>query len=120
MTHHYTPPKRDYLLHYVKFEALTPRTTYYYRVKSGSADCAMSKNFSFRSGYRTGETRLGTYGDMGHSHHNNMQNLLDDCTSGKIDGIVHMGDHAYDLGFSGDRRGDAYMNAYQRGAHPGS
>ena len=27
---------------------------------------------------------------------------------------MHMGDHAYDMGFSGDRRGDAYMNAFQR------
>ena len=62
----------------------------------------------------SGETRLATYGDMGHSHHNNMQNLLDDCKSGKVDAIVHMGDHAYDLGFVSDHRGDAYMNAFQK------
>ena len=27
--------------------------------------------------------------------------------------LSQMGDHAYDLGYSGDRRGDAYMNALQ-------
>jgi len=36
-----------------------------------------------------------------------------DCRSGAVDAILHMGDHAYDLGFSGDRRGDAYMNSLQ-------
>ena len=114
ITHHYKPPGRDYLLHYIKFGNLKPRTNYFYKVKSGSAACNYSETFSFRSGYTSGETRLATYGDMGHSHHNNMQNLLDDCRSGKVDAIVHMGDHAYDMGFSGDRRGDAYMNAFQR------
>ena len=73
VTHHYQPPGRDYLLHYLKFSELKPRTTYFYQVKSGSAACNFSKIFSFRSGYTTGETRLATYGDMGHSHHNNMQ-----------------------------------------------
>ena len=42
-----------------------------------------------------------------------MENMLDDCDSGVIDFIVHMGDHAYDLGGASDRRGDAYMNVFQ-------
>ena len=46
---------------------------------------------------------------MGHSHHN--ADLLDDCRQ-KVDAI-DLGD-AYDMGFSGDRRGDAYMNTFQR------
>ena len=37
----------------------------------------------------------------------------DDCKNNKVGAIVHMGDHAYNLGYSGDRRGDAYMNAMQ-------
>merc|ERR1712232_179422 len=45
--------------------------------------------------------------------YNNMDNLRADCKNGGIDAIVHMGDHAYDLGYSGDRRGDAYMNVFQ-------
>ena len=42
-----------------------------------------------------------------------MANLRHDCANGDIDFIVHMGDHAYDLGGAGDKRGDAYMNVYQ-------
>merc|ERR1711959_254334 len=42
-----------------------------------------------------------------------MDNLKSDCKSGQIDAVVHMGDHAYNIGFSQDRRGDAYMNAFQ-------
>ena len=30
------------------------------------------------------------------------------CSNG-----LHMGDHAYNIGFSANRRGDAYMNAFQ-------
>ena len=38
------------------------------------------------------------YGDMGHSRYNAMGNLAADCAEQRIDLIVHMGDHAYDLG----------------------
>lgn len=106
-------PNRTYIMHYVKFPALSPRTRYYYKVKSGSSACGWTEQFSFRSGYADGVTRLATYGDMAHEHFNNMGNMLADCKAGTIDAIVHMGDHAYDLGYSGDRRGDAYMNALQ-------
>jgi hypothetical protein len=42
-----------------------------------------------------------------------MGNVLADGKSGAIDAVVHMGDHCYNLGFDDDRRGDAYMNAWQ-------
>ena len=42
-----------------------------------------------------------------------MENIRADCKAGAIDAVVHMGDHAYNIGFSQDRRGDAYMNAFQ-------
>jgi hypothetical protein len=50
---------------------------------------------------------------MGVCLHNNMQNLFADCKQGKIDAIVHMGDHCYDLGMGDDLHGDVYMNAFQ-------
>ena len=34
--------------------------------------------------------------------------------TGAIDAIVVMGDHAYNMGGTDDRRGDAYMNAFGR------
>jgi hypothetical protein len=75
---------------YIKFGQLKPRTTYYYKVKSGSDACGYSAVYSFRSGYTTGVTRLATYGDMGHSHYNNVDNMLQDCKAGTIDAIVHL------------------------------
>lgn len=113
VSHLYAPPGRTYIMSYIKFGPLKPRTTYYYKVKSGSSACGWSTTYSFRSGYSSGVTRWATYGDMGHSHYNNMENMLEDCRAGRIDAILHMGDHAYNLGYSGDRRGDAYMNALQ-------
>jgi hypothetical protein len=113
VSHKYTPPGRTYIMHYVPLRGLMPRQTYYYKVKSGSNDCAWSEVFSFRAPYAEGVTRIATYGDMGHSHFNNMGNLKADCEAGTIDAILHMGDHAYDLGYAGDRRGDAYMNVFQ-------
>ena len=43
-------------------------------------------------GAAAGPTRIATYGDMGHSHYNNMGNLHDNCAAGRIDAILHMGD----------------------------
>jgi hypothetical protein len=43
-----------------------------------------------------------------------MANLAADCAAGEIDAIVHMGDHGYNIGNVDGRRGDAYMNGYQR------
>jgi len=113
VSHLYEPPGRTYILHYIKFTNLVERGTYYYKVKSGSAACTWSDVFSFRAPYSSGVTRLASYGDMGHSHHNNMGNLMVACASGQIDAILHMGDHCYDLGMANDARGDAYMNAFQ-------
>jgi len=113
VSHKYSPPGRSYIMHYVPFRGLKPRQQYFYKVKSGSNASAWTPVYSFRAPYSSGETRIATYGDMGHSLHNNMGNLKADCESGLIDAIVHMGDHCYNMGFSGDARGDAYMNVFQ-------
>jgi hypothetical protein len=86
----------NYILHFVKFDSLKPSTTYTYKVKSGADGALWSAWFNFTSlGDATGPTRIGMYGDMGHSHFNPMANLLADCQAGSIEAIVHMGDHAY-------------------------
>ena len=107
--------EQDYVLHFIKFAGLLPNTKYSYRVKSGSQQAPFSEWLHFRSpNVGIGQpTKLAIYGDMGHSHYNPMNNLQQDCASGDIDFIVHMGDHAYDLGLADDRRGDAYMNVFQ-------
>jgi hypothetical protein len=120
LTHDYKPPTAvahaDYQMHFVKFTGLKPRTHYYYKVKSGSAECGWSEVYSFRSAYAAadgGVTRVAIFGDMGHDRYNNVGNLAADCAAGTIDAIVLMGDHAYNLGDDHDRRGDAYMNMLQ-------
>jgi hypothetical protein len=133
ITHWYAPPGRSnvtspgpgedgryafpYSMHYIRFSSLQEGKTYSYRVKSGSDGAVWSDTFTFRGPVLAGQTdkptRIATYGDMGHSHYNCMENLVQDCSSGLIDAVVHMGDHAYNIGFSNDRRGDAYMNAFQ-------
>ena len=42
-----------------------------------------------------------------------MANLKQDCEDGTIDALVHMGDHVYFWEGADNRRGDAYMNAFQ-------
>ena len=110
----------NYILNFVKFGPLKPRQQYFYKVRSkdqstGDRDTSeWSDTFSFRAPYASGETRVASYGDMGHSLHNCMANVYQDCLEGKVDAVLHMGDHAYDMGQGGDKRGDAYMNAWQR------
>lgn len=110
----------NYVLHFVKFGPLKPRQRYFYKVRArdlstGGVDTSeWSDTFSFRAPYASGETRVASYGDMGHSFHNCMGNVYQDCLEGKVDAVLHMGDHAYDMGQGGDKRGDSYMNAFQR------
>ena len=112
------PVNRNYTFHYIKFAPLEPGETYIYKVKGGAQDAAWSETYTFRAP-RTDvasgvPTRVGMFGDMGVSYFNTMANLAADCAAGKIDAIVHMGDHAYNIGNVNGRRGDAYMNGYQQ------
>jgi hypothetical protein len=71
--------------------------------------------FSFRSGYSSGETKVDLYGDMGVYSWNNMGNVYKDTVeSEEADLIIHMGDHAYNQGDDDERRGDGYMNAFSK------
>ena len=78
-------------MHFVKLTGLKPRGKYVYKVSSGTPNAVTSQLFTFTAPYDSGVTKLGIFGDMGVFQYNNMGNLLDDYTSGKIDLIVHMG-----------------------------
>ena len=106
----------NYTFHFIKFAGLKAGQRYQYKVRSGLPGGTWSATFVFRgpvSSEKAAPTRWAAYGDMGHSHYNCMDNVRQDCAAGKIDAVLHMGDHAYDMGNGGDRRGDAYMNAFQ-------
>lgn len=116
VTHvHETPAQdRTLYLHFVKFEGLAPRAVYNYTCRSGAQNPVDSSAFTFRAPYSAGVTRLAMFGDMGVYKWNNMGNLASDCEDQKIDAVVHIGDHAYNEGLDDERRGDGYMQAYQR------
>ena len=117
---------RNLTMHFIRFPSLEPRQNYTYQVRSGGrhrhGDHHWSKPYSFRAPYGHGTeaksggsnvTRVAIYGDMGNDAYNNMENLRADCASGTIDAVVHMGDHAYNMGNGNDYHGDAYMQAFQ-------
>ena len=105
---------RNYTMSFIKFHSLEHSTQYTYRVKSGGQGAVWSDTFTFRTPAADGgPTKLGIYGDMGVYAWNNMQNLQEDCRNGDIDAIVHMGDHVYYWAGDDNKRGDAYMNAFQ-------
>ena len=115
---------RNITMHFIRFPSLKPRQKYTYQVRSGgdSRPDAWSQSYTFRAPYGHGSaeksggsnvTRVAIYGDMGNCVGNNMGNLRAGCESGVIDAIVHMGDHAYDMGNGDDYHGDAYMQAFQ-------
>jgi hypothetical protein len=110
---------RNITMHFIRFSSLEPRQTYAYQVRSGGSNAtnAWSKEYTFRAPYGSGAaanggsntTRVAIYGDMGNDAGNNMGNLRVDCSRRHIDAIVHMGDHAYNMGNGNDYHGDAYM-----------
>jgi hypothetical protein len=115
---------RNITMHFVRFSGLEPRQEYTYQVRSGgnSHPFAWSQAYTFRAPYGHGSaaksggsnaTRVAIYGDMGNDAENNMGNLGMDCARGTIDAVIHMGDHAYNLGNGNDYHGDAYMQAFQ-------
>ena len=104
---------RNLTMHFIRFPALEPRRQYSYQVRSGGAAAGWSGRYRFRAPYAGGDTRVAIYGDMGNDAGNNMGNLRADCASGAVDAVVHMGDHAYNMGNGDDLHGDAYMQAFQ-------
>ena len=115
---------RNLTMHFVRFPSLEPRREYKYQVRSGGGGGtgAWSQVYTFRAPYGHGTvaksggsnaTRVAIYGDMGNDAGNNMGNLRAGCASGAIDAVVHMGDHAYNMGNGNDYHGDAYMQAFQ-------
>ena len=110
-------PKRTYYMHFVTLRGLEPRGAYYYTVRSGGDGAVWSREYKFRAGYAGGdggETKIAIFGDMGVYTWNNMGNLLADAEAKAIDLIVHMGDHAYNMGIFDDKRGDGYMVAFEK------
>lgn len=106
------PYNRSYNFHFVKLTKLQGGQTYYYRLKSAGSN--WSAVHSFTAVRATGPTRAAIFGDMGVYSYNNMQNLAEDIAADRIDTVIHLGDHAYNLAGDNGRRGDGYVNAYSK------
>ena len=129
--------KRRLSYHHVILAGLQERTEYEYRVSRAPAGPATPGTAAvwsgwkrFRSLYSTGVTRVAMYGDMGifpatrelpGQALNNIGNLIEDVAAGRIDWVVHSGDHAYEFEECPEgtltncvgSRGDGYMDSYE-------
>ena len=119
VTHAYQNPSRDrtYYFHFVKITGLATSsaagTSFAFRVRSGAQ--AVPSWSAWRTTRAApppragGETRVVMFGDMGVYSHNNMGDMAEDCRGGGADAILHLGDHAYDMGADDEQRSDGYM-----------
>jgi len=101
--------KRFQFIHTVYLKNLEPVTKYSYRV--GSA-FGYSKVFNFTS-WPAGEKwspRLAVYGDLGLDNPQSMTRLNKDAAAGMYDGVIHVGDLAYDMMVDNGRVGDKFLN----------
>lgn len=95
---------------------LTAGTTYFYQV--GSPDGGWSDTLPFQTAAAPGTAAQGNftwavYGDMGLENEQSMPLLIADVDAGRIDGVLHIGDLAYDLDSDSGSRGDAFMASIQ-------
>ena len=114
LRHRLTCAPRNITMHFIRFSSLEPRQAYTYQVRSGASEHHhhWSQPYTFRAPYGHGAaaaesdgsipTRVALYGDMGNTAGNNMENLRAGCARGTIDAVLHMGDHAYNLGAGDD------------------
>ena len=101
-------------IHRVRLAGLAPGTAYSYTVGDGRGNT--SGAFSFvtppSQGWSPG---FAIYGDMGITSNalDTMPLLLADAQAGLIDGVVHLGDLAYDLQSNNGATGDSFMEMIQ-------
>ena len=125
-TTEYVSSGRTYYYHHCVLSKLAERTAYEYRVAT-SVHRHWAEWTSFTSLYSEGVTKVAMYGDMGPPYgfalgHNSLGafpapmpigNIVDDVKAGRVDWVIHAGDHAYEFPVESGQRGDGYMDSYQ-------
>ena len=88
-----------------------------YRALPGTAAAAWSRVFSVATPAAGATQTLAIFGDQGLYPYSSVGNLIDDAkrgwAAGGIQGVVHLGDLAYNMAMSNGTRGDAYMYALE-------
>ena len=116
VTHTYVSPSgnRTYYMHFVVLSELEAKKKYTVQVSASPKSSPFSDSFEFKAPHGgLGMTQVAIFGDMGSFTWNNMGNMLNDVENDRIDAILHIGDHCYNLGEGDERRGDAYMQQYE-------
>ncbi|BFZ07355.1 hypothetical protein BsWGS_10394 [Bradybaena similaris] len=100
---------RSQYVHKVILKGLTPETDYAYMV--GSTYYGYSDIFYFRT-WPSGNNwspSLAIFGDLGNENPQSLARLEMDAVQGMYDGILHVGDFAYDMDVDNARVGDEFM-----------
>jgi alkaline phosphatase D len=99
-------------IHSATIKGLTAGTKYYYKVGDTTKTNGVSDVFSFKAG---NPKTWAVYGDYGLTNMDQaLTELLNGAKSGKeYDGVLHLGDIAYDLHNQKGAKGDIFMNTLQ-------
>ena len=86
-----------------------------YRALPGTAAAAWSREFAVALPAAGAVQTLAIFGDQGLYPYSSVGNLIDDARAGAggVQGVLHLGDLAYNMGMSNGTRGDAYMYALE-------
>jgi len=103
-------------IHRAYLTGLKPATNYHYIVGNFQAsDVHASPLFTFHtmSADPQWTPRLAVYGDFGLINSRSLPLLQKDVAAGMYDGIIHIGDFAYNLNNDNGTRGDKWLNMVQ-------
>jgi hypothetical protein len=100
--------------HRANVSGLEAGTAYDYVVGSAAGGWSNLTTISTAPASGTPEADAFTwavYGDMGLENERSLPLLIADVEAGRINGVLHVGDLAYDLDSDSGARGDAFMNS---------
>lgn len=111
-TNHYEYAGYRADIHSVTIKGLTAGTKYYYKVGDSTKAAGVSEVFHFKAGH---PKTWAVYGDYGLTNMDQaLSELLNDAKSENVfDGVLHLGDIAYDLHNQKGAKGDIFMNTLQ-------
>ena len=107
---------REYSFHFVPLTGLLPATTYFYRVASGAPGAVWSAWLEHTTRDPAAPLRFAIAGDVGPypvNHFDLVANASVARDATRIDFLVHMGDHAYQMSSDDGARGDLYLIAFE-------
>ena len=97
--------------------ATAPGARFTYRALPGTAAAAWSREFAVALPAAGAAQTLAVFGDQGLYPYSSVGNLIDDAAAGwaagGIQGVLHLGDLAYNMAMSNGTRGDSYLYALE-------